>query len=168
MSVDRNWAIGKDNDLLIKIDNDLQHFKQLTEKSIIIMGRKTLESLPKGKPLPNRVNVVFSRTMESDCERGLYVAHNVAHLERIINAIYEVDKMWGDDTAVNIIGGESLVTQLMPLIDTAVITKIDAEFEADRHIPNLDLMQEWELVSESEPMYENDIKYTYCRYKKNG
>ena len=75
LAADRNWAIGKDNDLLIHLPGDLKYFKKMTTGKTVIMGRKTLESLPGGKPLPNRRNIILTRacllyTSPSPRDRG--------------------------------------------------------------------------------------------------
>lgn len=64
VSVDENWGIGKDNQLLVRISADLKRFRKMTTDNIIIMGRKTLESFPDGKPLPNRINIVMTHNHE--------------------------------------------------------------------------------------------------------
>ena len=66
-ALDRNWAIGRDGKLLCHIPGDLKYFKEQTLGKTLVMGRKTLESLPGGSPLPGRENVIISRTLpESD------------------------------------------------------------------------------------------------------
>ena len=61
VAADKNWAIGRNNELLVRISNDMKNFRRLTEGNVVVMGRKTLESFPGGKPLPNRVNIVLTR-----------------------------------------------------------------------------------------------------------
>ena len=60
VNADKNWAIGKNNSLLVRIPADMKYFRQMTEGNIVVMGRKTLESFPQGRPLANRVNIVIS------------------------------------------------------------------------------------------------------------
>ena len=67
VNADKNWAIGKNNSLLVRIPADMKYFRQMTEGNIVVMGRKTLESFPQGRPLANRVNIVISG---EGCDRG--------------------------------------------------------------------------------------------------
>lgn len=71
VSVDENWGIGNNGQLLTKISADLKRFRKMTTNNIIIMGRKTLESFPEGKPLPNRINIVMTHSQEYTCDLSL-------------------------------------------------------------------------------------------------
>ena len=73
VNADKNWAIGKNNSLLVRIPADMKYFRQMTEGNIVVMGRKTLESFPQGRPLANRVNIVISHNPDyrgEGCDRG--------------------------------------------------------------------------------------------------
>ena len=133
VAVDRNYGIGKDNQLLAHIKPDLEYFKQITLNHPIIMGYNTYESLPI-KPLPNRDNIVLtSRDIVMD---GV----------RIFNDIDSV-LSWIKDTNqdVFIIGGQRVYEQFMPLADKLYITHIFDEFKADSHFPIPD--DSWEIES---------------------
>ena len=157
VAVDKNWAIGYKGDLLIRISADLKRFKELTTGNAVIMGYNTLLSLPGGKPLKNRMNIVLYPT---DIEiEGATVVHGI---DEAVDLAAEIK-----DKDVFVIGGASVYNQLLPYCDTAYITKIDREFEADVFIPDLDKLDEWYIADESET-YQNDdgTEYKYVTYKK--
>jgi len=83
VSVDENWGIGNNGQLLTKISADLKRFRKMTTNNIIIMGRKTLESFPEGKPLPNRINIVMTHSQEYTCD-GVKVCHNIQEVLKTI------------------------------------------------------------------------------------
>ena len=157
VAVDKNWAIGYKGDLLIRISADLKRFKELTTGNAVIMGYNTLLSLPGGKPLKNRMNIVLYPT---DIEiEGATVVHGI---DEAVDLAAEIK-----DKDVFVIGGASVYNQLLPYCDTAYITKINREFEADVFIPDLDKLDEWYIADESET-YQNDdgTEYKYVTYKK--
>ena len=156
LSADNNWGIGLNNALLIRIPGDMRNFKQLTTGNTIIMGRKTLESFPQSRPLPNRTNIVLS-TKADYAPEGVIVVHSVEE------AIQEAEKQ---GTEIYIVGGETVYRQFLPYCDEALITKIRHSYEADSYFPNLDEDPEWELVWESEEETCFDIEYTFRRYKR--
>ncbi len=157
VAADRNWGIGKDGRLLAHLSGDLRYFKERTLGKTIIMGRTTLESLPGGRPLPGRTTFVMTRNAdyETDCEKFGSVDSLLERLETVE----------GD---VLVCGGADIYEQLMPYCDTFYITKIDAVFDADRFIPDLDGMRGVELLRESEEMEENGIKYRFLEYIRTG
>lgn len=87
VSIDEDWGIGKDNDLLVYNKDDLKYFKQLTERHTVIMGRKTLESLPAKKALPNRTNIVLSRDPNYKAE-GATVVNSIEELKFALIVFY--------------------------------------------------------------------------------
>ncbi|MBQ2500598.1 MAG: dihydrofolate reductase, partial [Clostridia bacterium] len=82
VAVAKDWGIGKDNDLLFHIPDDMKYFRKMTKGSTVVMGRKTLESFPNGEPLPNRTNVVLTRSRDYEKE-GVIVVHNFEELEAL-------------------------------------------------------------------------------------
>lgn len=154
VAADRNWAIGKDNDLLCHLPGDLKYFKEKTMGKTVVMGRKTLESLPGGKPLPKRTNIVLTRDVNFQKEGCV-----------IVNGIDELLEKYGDDDLM-IMGGAEVYTKLLPYCDTCYITEIDKEFEADKFIPNLKEHPDYEKVWESEEQVENGISYRFTEYKR--
>lgn len=156
-SADANWGIGRDNQLLIRIPEDMKQFRTLTTGNVVVMGRKTLKSFPNAKPLPNRTNIVLTRDASYKKE-GVLIVHSIEELTEVL-ASY-------DTKSVFVIGGDSIYHQLEPLCDTAYITKIDYEYAADAHLPNLSQMDTWKLVDESEEQTYFDVIYTYQRYER--
>ena len=157
VAVDKNWGIGKDNDLLISIPDDMKHFVKKTKNKVVIMGKNTLDSFPGGNPLKGRTNIVLSKKKEIDKDVIL-----VASIEEILK---EVEKYNTDDILV--IGGASVYKQLLDYCSECIITQIDKSFDADTYYPNLDELSNWEVIEESEEMDFEGIKYKYLTYRNN-
>lgn len=134
VAVAENGAIGKDNQLLWRLPDDLKRFKQLTMGSPIIMGRKTFESI--GKPLPGRTSIVISRSQGSYPE-GVLVVSSVE------GAIEEAKKL-GAETAF-VIGGGEIYKLFLPLTDTVYLTKVHTSVEGDTFF-KIDNPSEWKEV----------------------
>lgn len=157
VAVDKNWGIGKNNDLLVSIPQDKKFFREMTTGNVVVMGRKTLESFPGGRPLPNRTNLVL--THRSDYEaKGAVVVHSVEELLETLKE-YKAEEVY-------CVGGGSVYEQLLPYCDTAHVTKIDHAYEADVYFPNLDTMAEWEITGESDEQTYFDLEYTFVRYER--
>ena len=157
VAVADGWAIGYKGDLLARISTDLQRFKELTTGNAVIMGYNTLLSLPGGKPLKNRENIVLYPA-KLDVEN----ARVVHSMREAVNVCFEIK-----DRDVFVIGGGSVYNQMLPYCDTAYITKIDKKYEADTFIPDLDKLPEWYIDEESEQYYDTDgTPYRYVTYKR--
>ena len=159
VSVDRNWAIGKDNKLLVRIPSDMQQFRNLTIGNVVIMGRKTFDSLPNHEPLEGRKNIILTRD-ENYTARGVEVAHSVDELMDLIADV--------DTDSVFVIGGATIYEQLLDKCDEAIITYIDYEYQADTFFPNLEEREEWELVEESDEKTYFDLEYYFRTYKRKA
>lgn len=156
-AVDKHWAIGSRGQLLVSIPHDQKAFRDKTLGKVIVMGRKTFESLPGQQPLYGRTNVVLSA--DPDYQRkGCVVCHS---LEETLGFL---DDYASED--IYIIGGESLYRQFLPYCDRAEITFIDFVYAADTHFPNLDESVEWEMTGESDEQTYFDLCYTYREYKR--
>lgn len=159
LAADRNWAIGKDNDLLIHLPGDLKYFKKMTTGKTVIMGRKTLESLPGGKPLPNRRNIILTRADDFQVS-GAEVLNSI---EDVLYLIKSGD-LKSDEAFVT--GGADIYKQMMPHCDKFYITKIDAELPADRYFVDLDQVDGLEITW-SGPIEEyKGTKYQYVLYER--
>ena len=156
-AVDRNWAIGKDGHLLAHISKDMKHFARTTTGHVVVMGRKTLESFPGGKPLPNRINIVLT-SQEAYDGKGAIVARGTEELDRLLKNY--------DSEEIYIVGGESLYRRMLPRCDRAIITRIDADFDADTWMPDLDCEPGWFLTQEGEVLEEKGLKFRFCLYEK--
>lgn len=157
-AVDRNWAIGNKGQLLISLPEDQKGvFKKYTAGHTVVFGRKTLETFPGQRLLPNRVNVILSRNFDFQKE-GAVILHSVDELEDFL-------ELSADE--VYLIGGASMYNSLIGLCDKAIITSIRAEYEADCYFPNLDEDPSWELTEEEPPvMSEKGVEFTVRHYKR--
>ena len=157
VAADKNWAIGKDNKLLVSIPADMKFFRQTTTGKVVVMGRKTLESFPGGQPLKNRVNIVLTGN-ENYRVKDAVIVHTKDEL------MEELKKY--DSGDVYVIGGASVYEMLLPECSVAHVTKIDHEYEADTYFPDLDKKPEWEITGYSEEQTYFDLEYTFLRYER--
>ena len=140
-------AIGKDNDLIWHLSDDLKRFKKLTSGHCIIMGRKTFESFP--KPLPNRTHIVITRQDKYQVPNGVIV----------VNSLDDALDAARSDSQPFIIGGGEIYKQALPLADKLELTRVHATFDgADTFFPELNLSQ-WKEVSNTH--HEKDEKHNY-------
>lgn len=156
-AVDRNWAIGNKNELLVKIPADQKFFRETTTGKVVVMGRKTLESFPNGLPLKNRTNIVLTRDKNYKVKDAV-VLHSLEELRE------ELKKYPSED--IYIIGGETIYRQLLDECDVAHITKIEFAYEADAYFPNLDELPEWKITADSEEQTYFDLEYYFYKYER--
>ena len=154
-AVDNNWAIGFQDNLLIRIPNDQKNFRKVTTGHTVVLGRKTLAGFPNGLPLPNRNNIILSRNPDFEV-KGATVVQSIDELKEVLAEI--------DSDDIYIIGGGKIYDILVPYCDEAIITKIDYEYQADTYFPNLDKLDSWEMVEESEEETCFSIEYTFRKY----
>ena len=154
LAVDKNWAIGQDNKMLYNLKKDLKHFKETTTDSLVIMGRKTFDSM--GRALPNRENIILSR--DENLKRDGALVFN--GIREIISYAKKSDK----ETFV--IGGAEICELFLDEIDEAIITKIDKESEADTFLHNFDEDPNFEIIEESNPIDDGGIKIKFVKYKR--
>lgn len=161
VAADMHKGIGKNGDLLVHIKSDMKRFKELTEHHVVIMGRKTLESLPGGKPLNNRTNVVMTRNFDYHPD-GCIVVHNINDIKNEILANFNSKDIF-------VIGGGEIYNLLLPLCDTIYMTYLDKIYGADTFFPPLP-NDEWSLENEdiSDIFYdeENDVRYNFMTYHR--
>lgn len=159
VAVDENWGIGYKGDLLFSISEDLKRFKEMTQGNNVILGRKTLESLPNSQPLPNRKHFLLTRNKE-------YIVTNKSELVEIFHDVKsllkEVEKIENKES-IFVMGGSEVYKELLPYCNKAYVTKVATVSEADVFINNFDLNEEWELTSKEE---KNNDKYnfSFCLY----
>lgn len=158
VATEENFGIGKNGGLLISIPEDMQFFKNMTAGKVVVMGRKTLESLPNKKPLKNRTNIVLSSSMEDNIE-GLIVCKNT-------ESLFEELKKY-DSNDVFVIGGGAVYKQLLPYCSKAYVTRIYEAFESDTYFPDLRKMSEWSISYESNLKEWMEIKYQFIYYKND-
>ena len=152
-AVARNRAIGKDNNLIYRLPNDLKRFKQLTTGNTIIMGRKTFESLPKGA-LPNRRNIVLTRSDATFAGCDTY------------RSLDEALQNCADNEDIYIIGGGCIYAQSMKMADRLCLTEIDdTPEEADTFFPDYSEWHEtWREEHAKDERHEQ--KYAFVDYEK--
>jgi len=143
-----NNAIGKNNQLLWNLPNDMKFFKNTTWAMPVLMGRKTFESL--GKPLPGRLNIIITRQKDWKPE-GAMVVHSLADAIKAATA--------ADYNEAFIIGGGEIFKEAMPIADKIYLTRVDAELEGDAFFPEINT-KDWLMVSEQS--FEIDAKHAYA------
>lgn len=156
VAVDENWAIGNNNQLLYKIPHDMDMFVARTTHSVIVMGRKTLESFPNRKPLKYRTNIVLTRDPNYEVD-GAIVLHSIDELKE------ELKKY--DSNEIYVIGGGEIYSQLIDMCDTAYVTKIfDRVEETDTWFSNLDDIKKWKITEKSQLMVHEGVWYQFLTY----
>lgn len=160
-AVDGNWKIGYAGYMLAEIKDDLKRFREITEGHIVIMGRVTLEALPRQKPLPNRENILITRNKDYKKE-GFHIINSMEDLFPLLKEINP-----NKEKKVFVTGGGTIARQLLLFCNKAYITKIFKDFQnTDTFIPNLDLDESWELTKESEVYNQDDLYYKYVEYDR--
>ncbi len=157
VAVDKNWGIGNRGELLVSIPKDQKMFRQETTGKVVVLGRKTLDTFPQKQPLPNRTNIILTHDKNYQV-KGAIVVHSVEEL------LSELKKYPSKD--IYIIGGESIYQQMLPYCDTAHVTQIDHEYQADAFFPNLDEDPAWEMTAEGEEETYFDLEYRFVRYNR--
>lgn len=157
VAVDKNWAIGCNNELLVSIPADMKFFRQTTTGKVVVMGRKTLESFPNGMPLKNRTNIVLTANQNYKAE-GAVIVHSMEEL------LEELKKYNSED--IYVIGGDSIYRQMLPYCDLAHVTKIDHAYQADAFFPNLDEKPQWQIIDDSEEQTYFDLEYQFLLYQQ--
>lgn len=157
VAVDKNWAIGLNNKLLVRIPSDQKFFREETTGKVVVLGRKTLETFPGGLPLKNRTNIILSTDVNYKVKDAI-VVHSIEEL------LEEVKQY--DTKDVYIIGGESVYKEMLPYCDTAHVTKINHAYEADTYFPNLDEIEGWEVTGCSEEQTYFDLEFEFVKYEK--
>ncbi len=155
VAIAENYAIGKNNDLLWHISNDLKRFKSLTRNHCVVMGKRTYYSLPT-RPLPNRTNIVITDVPGEQIDQCV-MAYSIEDA---------VEKMDANNENF-IIGGGSIYRQFMPLADKLYITRVHKNFDADTFYPEIS-PDEWQLVDkkdiDDDP--QNDFTYSFEIYER--
>ena len=156
VAVDKNWGIGKKNDLLFNLPLDMKFFRETTLGYTVCMGYNTLLSFPNAKPLPKRKNIVL-------CPEGIERddAVMVHSLEDMLSAIKE-------EKDVFIIGGAMFYKTMLCYCDEVLVTKVDADGGAEVFYENLDMHPDFECVFEGETLETNGYNIKFTTYKNNN
>lgn len=164
--VSSNHGLGKDDELLFKISNDLKNFKKKTENQIVIFGRKTFESIlaMNGKPLPNRINVVLTKNKKYKAPTGVFVFNSVEDIIKSCKTMNENDKK------VMVCGGEYIYKEFLPYADKIHLTHVHKIIEEANVFYPMDLQEElgFKEIDTSEYMYDekHDVYYQFVTYEK--
>lgn len=149
-----DWGIGKDGTQPVALSADRKFFRETTRGAMVIVGRRTIEDFPGQKPLPGRVNVALTR---SGAEiPGFTVCSSPEEAARLAETAERA----------MVIGGGSVYKQMLPLCDTAYVTKVHCRPESDTFFPNLDADSQWQLSAVLQSGEENGISYDICLYKR--
>ena len=157
VAVDRDWAIGRGEQLLFSIPEDLARFKALTLGKAIVYGRKTMATFPGGKPLPGRANYVLTHHPEQIPAP----AKGFDSVESLLEAAEREQELF-------VVGGQQVYEQLLPLCRGAWVTRIDARGGGDRFFPDLDRMPEWQLAEASAWKDWQGLRFRFCHYLRKS
>ena len=156
VAVDNNWGIGYNGELLEKIPEDMKYFKELTTNNVVVMGRKTWDSLPK-KPLPDRTNIIISNKGNLLLENGAIRLS----LDDLLLGITDFE----DD--VFVIGGGQIYKELLPYCEKVYLTKIHKSFDnVDTYFPNLDELDDWCFKCSHGVKTYKDFTYEFMEYDR--
>lgn len=153
-----DWGIGDGGGMVVENREDMRHFVACTTGHAVVMGRRTLESFPGGRPLKNRRNIVLTRDASFSRE-GAEVVHSV---EEALQAVEDEDEAW-------VIGGGEVYRQLLPFCDRAVITRNHCVRPCDTHFPDLDADPAWK-VAETRPggVTPEGVAFDFVTYVRAG
>lgn len=159
VAMDQQRCIGKANDMPWHISADLKHFKAITQGGVVIMGRKTLESM--GRALPKRVNWVITRDPHWSFD-GVKTAHSIeAALSQAVADVHASEK---PDTLF-IIGGGEIFTQTLPIVDRLELTHVELDVQGDAYYP--EIPAEFKKVSSEQHIDDkNGIAFEFATYQK--
>ena len=154
VAVYEDWGIGKDGTQPIALSADRKFFRETTRGAMVIVGRRTVEDFPGQQPLPGRVNVVLSRSCSqlpgfTVCSSPEEAADLASNAERAM-----------------VIGGGSIYRQMLPMCDTAYVTKVHCTPDSDTFFPDLDAAPDWYLAETLLSGEENGIAYDMCLYRR--
>lgn len=154
--VNKRMSIGKQGDLLYSIPEDMKFFRSTTSGKTVVMGRATLESLPGGKPLKNRKNIVLSRNAPQEQNGAVYCKD----LKELADALKDEN-----DDDVFVIGGGAIYTLLFPYCKIAYVTCVDDDTEGDTYFPDITADENWREVYSSEEKEYEGVKYAFKTYE---
>ena len=158
-AVSLNWGIGKGNDLLFHISADMKRFRAMTSGGTVIMGRKTLDSMPGGSPLPKRRNIVITRN-HGFAREGVEVVHS-AEEALTLTAAEDPEKVW-------VIGGGEIYRMLLPYCRRCCLTRVYDRPDCDVFFPDLDAMEQWKLFRSEPILTEGELSYQFVDYQNTA
>ena len=158
VAVDKNWGIGKKNDLLFSLPEDMKYFREKTLNKVVVMGSNTLKSFPGGKPLKNRTNIVLFPGGEKrdDC----VIVESLEELSAVLKGY--------DTEDVFIIGGAMFYKTMLPYCSEVLVTKVDADGGAEVFYENLDKLENWSCISVGDKIETNGYDIRFTVYKNSN
>lgn len=156
-AVDRRWGIGHNGELLVRIPEDMRHFRRTTQGGVVVLGRRTLATFPGGRPLKDRENIVLSRD-PALAVQGAAVCHSVEE------ALALVCRQEAAGRRVFLIGGATIYRQFAPYCAGAILTELDGEFPADCFFPDLAALG-WRRVEVLGRGSHEGLGYAFVRYE---
>ena len=153
VAVYADWGIGAKGTQPLVIPADRRRFRELTMGAAVIVGRRTLDDFPGGRPLPGRENLVLTR--QNIVIEGAQVVHT---LQEAIDASQNAEKVF-------VLGGASIYMAMFPYLDRIYVTKIGATPKSDAYFPNLDSLPDWKCV-EVEPFTSGEYECSFCTYER--
>ena len=156
LCVDNKWGIGRKNGLLFSLSKDMKFFRETSFGHVVALGENTLLSFPNAKPLKNREHIVLSQDETHNYEGVINVHDFNEFLKTIKNRSLNED--------VYIIGGASIYRQTLPYVDKILLTKVEADGNAELFFPNLDADPNFVLEQESEVVEDNGYNIKFCTY----
>ena len=160
VAVDNNWGIGYNGDLLEHIPEDLKYFQALTTGHVVVMGRKTWDSLPK-KPLKDRLNVILTSKKEQASNNNISF---ISSLDLLKDSLFEADA-YGEE--IFIIGGGTIYKEFLSVCDRVYVTKIYKDHDnVDTYFPNLDESEEWAPAACGQLLTHNNLTYQFWQYDR--
>ena len=177
--VDKNWGIGKDGGLLVHLPGDLKYFREKTLGKVLVMGRRTLESLPGGKPLPGRTTIVMTKKEDycpaflsdeiqsGDSGATFHIVHSMDELGELLGEMQTQGLDLDED--VFVAGGEQIYAQMNPYCHRFYVTRMEEEFDAEKHFINMDKLVKNKRAGvtwESGIREENGIRYRFMVYER--
>lgn len=149
-----DWGIGAEGTQPVALSADRKFFRQTTKGAMVIVGRRTVEDFPGKQPLPGRQNVILTR--KGGEVPGFTVCATVEEAAALAEKVERA----------MVIGGGSIYKQMLPLCNTAYVTKVHATPKSDTFFPNLDADPQWELAEILQQGEEDGVSYEMCLYKR--
>ena len=158
---DSKWGIGKRNDLMFRLPEDMKYFRSKTSGKVVVMGSNTLLSFPGEKPLKNRTNIVlWPQGDRTRAERDGFII-----VESLDELFSEISKYNTED--VFVIGGAMMYHTMLPYCEKVYLTKVDADGKAEVFFDNLDILPNWKMTECSDPIDDNGYKIRFTVYSNS-
>lgn len=155
--VDNNWGIGKNNDLLFSLKEDMKFFREKTKDKIVFCGYNTLLSFPGSKPLKNRSTIVLcpKEVERDDC----FCVHDFDEAVRLLKELSKTQEVF-------VIGGAMIYRSMLPYYDRVYVTKVDADGQAEVFFPNLDIKSDFYCSDTLYNIIEGDYSLKFTVYER--